>query len=120
MNMLTKGKFLELLKAVDPDPSFLVLIIKECFKMLPEAVSWKLARQLYINYFWDGEVLKVKNNLTGEEILFSSQEEVCTYLLKLGYKTNLHGVARAFTNRSDSYCNHTFYRDTKKEITYFE
>ena len=64
--MLTKGKFLELLKAVDPDPNFLVLIIKECFKMLPDAASWKLAHQLYINYFWDGTVYKLKNNLTGE------------------------------------------------------
>ena len=35
--MLTRGKFLELLNAVDPDPAFLTLIIKECFKKLPSA-----------------------------------------------------------------------------------
>jgi hypothetical protein len=118
--MLTKGKFLELLKAVDPDPNFLVLIIKECFKMLPDAASWKLAHQLYINYFWDGTVYKLKNNLTGEELLFTSNSEIKTYLNKLGYKASTADIQNAFTRRSVSFCNHTFYRDEKKEITYFE
>lgn len=120
MKMITKGKFLELLKAVDPDPNFLVMIIKECFKRLPSAASWKLARQLYINYFWDDKVYKVKNNLTGEELLFTSHDEVAMYLTKLGYKTGRAGVNNAFLSRSTTYCNHTFYRDDKKEITYFE
>jgi hypothetical protein len=118
--MLTKGKFLELLKAVDPDPGFLVLIIKECFKKLPDAVSWKLAQQLYINYFWKGKTYKLKSNLSGEEILFTSHDEVTTYLNNLGYKVKLSEVATAFARRSTTFCNHTFYRDEKKEITYFE
>lgn len=118
--MITKGKFLELLKAVDPDPAFLVMIIKECFTKLPDATSWKLSHQLYINYFWDGKVYKIKSNLTGEELLFTSHEEVSMYLNKLGYKTTMTTVSNAFSSRSLTYCNHTFYRDSKKEITYFE
>lgn len=118
--MLTKGKFLELLNAVDPDPAFLTLIIKECFKKLPSATSWKLAHQLYVNYFWDGEVYKIKSNLSGEELIFSSYNEVLMYLHKLGYTCTLAGVKSAFTRRSTEFCNHTFYRDAKKEITYFE
>lgn len=118
--MLTKGKFLELLKAIDPDPSFLVLIIKECFKRLPDAASWKLAHQLYINYFWDKKVYKIKNNLSGEELLFTSYEDVTMYLNKLGYNVGISDVNQAFIRRSVSFCNHTFYRDEKKEITYFE
>jgi uncharacterized protein YjbK len=118
--MLTKGKFLELLKAVDPDPNFLVLIIKECFKRLPDAASWKLAHQLYVNYFWDKQTYKLKNNLSGEEILFTSYEEVIMYLNKLGYNVGSMEVRQAFNRRSESFCNHTFYKDEKKEITYFE
>jgi hypothetical protein len=118
--MLTKGKFLELLKSIDPDPNFLVLIIKECFKMLPSAASWKLARQLYINYFWEGKTYKIKSNLSGEELLFTSYEEVVTYLNKLGYKVKAQEVSTAFSRRSETFCNHTFFRDEKKEITYFE
>ena len=118
--MLTKGKFLELLKSLDPDPAFLVMIIKECFGKLPDATSWKLARQLYLNYFWEGEVFKLKNNITGEELLFSSYTEINQYLTKLGYKTDNTKISVAFKNRYTDYCNHTFYNDKKKEITYFE
>lgn len=118
--MLTKGKFLELLKALDPDPNFHTAIINECFKKLPDAVAWKLSRQLYLEYFWDGEKFRCKNNITGEELLFSSYTEVVQYLTKLGYKTNNTGVANAFRSRSKDYCNHTFYNDKEKEITYFE
>lgn len=118
--MITKGKFLELLKALDPDPAFLVAIINECFKKLPDAVAWKLSRQLYLEYFWDGEKLRVKNNLSGEELLFSSNTEVAQYLNKLGYNVDNFKVGNAFRNRSQNFCNHTFYNDKKKEITYFE
>ena len=118
--MLTKGKFLELLKAVDPDPAFLVLIIKECFKRLPDGPAWKLSRQLYLEYFWDGDVYRIKNNISGEETLFSSYTEIVQYLTKLGYKATNDGVRKAFSNRSESYCNHTFYNDKEKEITFFE
>ena len=118
--MLTKGKFLELLKSLDPDPNFLVLIIKECFKRLPHAASWKLAHQLYVNYFWDKQTYKLKSNLSGEELLFTSYEEVIMYLNKLGYNVGSNEVRSAFNRRSESFCNHKFYKDEKKEITYFE
>ena len=118
--MLTKGKLLELLNAIDPDPSFLVMIIKDCFKRLPDAAAWKLAHQLYMNYFWDGEILKIKSNLSGEELMFSSFDEVTSYLQKLGYDTNLQNVRCAFRERRSNYCNHQFFRDKKEEITYFE
>lgn len=118
--MFTKGKFLELLKSMDPDPNFLVAIINECFKMLPDAVAWKLSRQLYLEYFWDGDKYRIKNNITGEELLFSSYTEIVQYLNKLGYKTDNFRVGTAFRNRSKDYCNHTFYNDKEKEITYFE
>lgn len=118
--MLTKGKFLELLKAVDPDPAFLTLIIKECFSRLPDAVAWKLSHQLYMNYYWDDEVYKIKSNLSGEELLFPSVKEVTMYLNKLGYKTNDNNVRLAFRERRSDYCNHEFFRDVKEEITYFE
>ena len=117
---LTKGKFFELLKAMDPDPNFYVLLIKECFKNLPDSVAWKLARQLYLNYFWDGHVYKLENNITHEELMFSSYEEVYMYLQKLGYQCTRSGINQAFKSRSSKYCNHTFYRDEKEEITYFE
>lgn len=118
--MLTKGKFLELLKALDPDPNFFVMIIQESFKKLPPAASWKLARQLYITYFWDGNAHKLINNLTGEELYFTSHQEIATYLNKLGYKTTTTDVNNAFARRATNYCNHEFIRDAKKEITYFE
>lgn len=118
--MLTKGKFLELLSAVDPDPNFLVMIVKECFKKLPSGTAWKLSHQLYVNYFWDGNTYKLKSNLSGEELLFTSYEEVTMYLNKLGYNVTRNEVNTAFNRRSTSFCNHTFYKDEKKEITYFE
>lgn len=118
--MITRGKFLELMDAMDPDPSFLTLIIKDCFSKLPDATAWKLSHQLYINYFWDGEVYKVKNNLSGEEIMFASYEEALMYFHKLGYKCTLDALRRAFNERRSNYCNHQFFRDYKKEITYFE
>ena len=118
--MLTKGKFLELLKAVDPDPAFLTLIIKECFSRLPDATAWKLAHQLYMNYYWDGEVYKIKSNLSGEELMFPSIKEVTMYLNKLGYNTTDNKISTAFRERRSDYCNHEFFRDNKKEITYFE
>lgn len=118
--MITKGKFLELLKAMDPDPSFMVMIIKECFKKLPDATAWKLAQQLYINYFWDGPTYKIKSNLSGEETLFTSHNEVVSYLKKLGYNASLYKVTEAFNRRSTTAFNHTFFKDEKKEITYFE
>lgn len=118
--MLSKGKFLELLKALDPDPNFLVMIVKECFKKLPSAASWKLAHQLYVNYFWDGTTYKLINNLTGEELLFTSYVEIASYLNKLGYKVTTLDVNNAFGRRAPDYCNHQFIRDKKEEITYFE
>lgn len=120
--MLTKGKFLELLKSLDPEPNFLTMIIKECFSKLPDAVAWKLSKQLYLNYFWDGPVYKIKNNLSGEELLFCSYTEIVMYLTKLGYETTNQKVAQAFRQESTKYCNHTFYavNKEKKEITYFE
>lgn len=118
--MMTKGKFLELLNSIDPDPAFITMIIKDCFKRLPDAVAWKLSHQLYMNYFWDGETYKIKSNLSGEEILFSSLEQVVSYLTKLGYKTTHDAVRRAFNERRTDYCNHMFFKDIKEEITYFE
>lgn len=118
--MLTRGKFLELLKAMDPDPAFLTLIIKECFSSLPDAVAWKLAHQLYINYYWDGEVYKIKSNLSGEELMFSSSKDVTIYLNKLGYNVTESKVNNAFRDRRVDWCNHQFMRDIKEEITYFE
>lgn len=121
--MLTKGKLLELLKCMDLDPAFLTMIIKECFEQLPDVVSWKLSRQLYVKYFWQGEVLTLKNNLTGEEQLFTSNSEVYQYLTGLGYKTSMQGIRDAFSFRRSNYCNHEFFKpikETKKEITYFE
>lgn len=118
--MMTKGKLLELLNSIDSDPAFFTMIIKDCFKRLPDAVAWKLSHQLYMNYFWDGEVYKIKSNLSGEEILFSSLDEVTSYLNKLGYKTNHNNVRLAFRERRVDYCNHQFFKDVKEEITYFE
>ena len=121
--MLTKGKFLELLKAVDPDPNFLVTIVKECFKMLPDAASWRLAHQLYMNYYYDGPIFKIKSLLTGEEILFPNEDAVLTYLVKLGYDTDMKHIRSAFSRGLQDYCSHSFYKasgDNKKEITYFE
>ena len=121
--MLTKGKFLELLKAVDPDPNFLVTIVKECFKMLPDAVSWKLAHQLYMNYYYDGPTYKIRSLLTGEEILFPDVDSVVTYLHNLGYDCDIKSIRKAFAIGRKDYCSHTFFSasgSNKKEITYFE
>lgn len=118
--MLTKGKLLELLNAIDPDPAFLTMIIKDCFKRLPDATAWKLSHQLYMNYFWDGDTFKIKSNLSGEELLFPSLDEVTMYLNKLGYSTTKDRVRHAFNERRSDYCNHQFFRDVKEEITYFE
>lgn len=118
--MFTKGKFMELLKAMDPDPSFLTLIIKECFQKLPDSAAWKLSHQLYMNYFWDGEVFKIKSNLSGEELLFPSVKEVTMYLNKLGYNVTETKISLAFRERRSDYCNHEFFKDKKEEITYFE
>jgi hypothetical protein len=87
---------------------------------LPSAASWKLAHQLYVNYFWDKQTYKLKSNLSGEELLFTSYEEVIMYLNKLGYNVGSNEVRAAFNRRSESFCNHKFYKDEKKEITYFE
>lgn len=118
--MLTKGKLLELLNAIDPDPAFLTMIIKDCFKRLPDATAWKLSHQLYMNYFWDGDTYKIKSNLSGEELLFPSLDEVVMYLNKLGYDTTRERIRIAFKDRRSDYCNHQFFRDVKEEITYFE
>ena len=96
-------------------------IVNECFKHLPDAVAWKLSRQLYLEYFWDGDKYKIKNNITGEELYFTSYVEIVSYLRKLGYTTNPRAICDAFNRHSLNYCNHAFLESTReKEITYFE
>lgn len=121
--MFTKGKFLELLKSIDPDPNFLVSIVKECFKMLPDATAWRLAHQLYMNYYYDGPVIKLRSLLSGEEILFPDAEAILNYLQKLGYDCDLKHVKLAIGKCSRDYCSHSFFNasgNNKREITYFE
>jgi len=120
--MFTRGKFLELLKSLDPEPNFFISIINFCFSKLPDVVSSKLAQQLYLKYYFTGDKLIVINNITHEEHYFTSNREVYDYLKVLGYKPGMNSISVAFREGSTSYCNHTFIKeyDKEKEITYFE
>lgn len=117
---LTKGKFLEILNAIDPDPQLLARIVTDCMKRLPDAYSWQLAQQLYMQYYWKGPVITLTNNITGVVRKFASNQDIITYLQELGYTCSPSGVSGAIRSRSRNYCNHTFDRENEKEITYFE
>lgn len=117
---MTKEKFLALLKTLNGDTNFVVLIIQTLFEDLPPTVAWSLAHNLYLKYYWDGPLYKVISNLNKKEHLFSSYEDCANYLKQLGYDATASKVASAFQRRSTSYCNHTFINDETKEITYYE
>ena len=118
--MLTKGKFLQLIEAMKGDNNFLVAIINACFKLLPPAFTWKLSHDLYFQYYWTGPVYTLTNNITGVVTHFASPADASNYLQSLGYKASTIAVSNAFKNRSITFCNHTFDRPEKEEITYYE
>lgn len=120
--MFTRGKFLDLLRSLDPEPNFFISIINYCFSKLSKNVSYKLAQQLYLKYYFTGDKLRVVNNITHEEHYFTCYREVLDYLKLLGYKPSSQGIATAFHEASTSYCNHSYFKefDKEKEITYFE
>ena len=116
---ITKGQLLQILNTIEPDPQLLSRIIVDLMKKLPKAYSWQLSQQLYMEYFWDGDVYTLTNNLTGVVRKFGNTQDIYTYLTSLGYKCSVDSIRRAIKDRRSNYCNHTF--DTKeKEITYFE
>ena len=116
---ITKGQLLQILNTIEPDPQLLSKIIVDLFKRLPDAYSWQLSQQLYMEYFWDGDVYTLTNNITGVVRKFGTPQEIYMYLKSLGYNCSLESIRRAIKDRKPNYCNHTF--DTKeKEITYVE
>lgn len=120
--MITKQKFIDLLKTLDPDPNFKVLIIQTLMEELPPSVSWDLSHALYLKYFYDGPLYSLKNNLNGKTRVFASYDDVANYLKALGYDTNATQVKSAFYRRALKYCNHEFINNecNKKEIIYYE
>jgi hypothetical protein len=120
--MITKQKFLDLLKTLDPDPNFKVLIIQTLMEELPSSVSWELSHALYLKYFYDGPLYSIKSNLNGKTRVFASYDDVSNYLKALGYDTNATQVKAAFYRRAPKYCNHEFINtgSNKKEIIYYE
>lgn len=117
---ITKGQLLAILDGIEPDPQLLAKIVIECMKKLPDAYSWQLAQQLYLEYFWDGPVITLTNNITHIVRKFTGTEDIVIYLKELGYSCSANGVRLAIKNRSKNYCNHTFDRDNEKEITFVE
>ena len=116
---ITKGQLLQILNTVDADPQFLSRIIVDMMKRLPKNYSWQLAQQLYMDYYFDGDVITVKNNITGVVRKFSGTQDIYTYLKSLGYACSPEGIRRAIKDRKDNYCNHSF-TTKEKEIIYFE
>lgn len=116
---ITKGQLLTILNGIEPDPQLLSKIIIDCMKRLPDAYSWQLSQQLYMEYFWDGPVITITNNITGVVRKFGTAVDICNYLKSLGYDCSPDGVRRAIRDRRANYCNHTFDAE-EKEITYFE
>ena len=118
---ITRGQFLDILSAIDPEPQFLAKIVIDTMKRLPKSYSWQLAQQLYLEYYWEGTTITLKNHITNIERKFTSAEEINTYLKNLGYKSTRQEVRNAITRRAQNYCNHQFTPDDEeKEITYFE
>ena len=121
---ITKGKLLEILNNIDPDPQLLARIVTDCMKRLPDAYSWQLSHQLYMQYYWEGPVYTVTNNLTGVSRKFGTVHDIVVYLNGLGYSNaNPKSVGKALRARSSTAFNHTFDRedekeDEEKEITY--
>ena len=116
---ITKGQLIQILNTVEPDPQLFAKIIADLFKRLPQAYAWQLSQQLYMEYFWDGDVITLTNNITGVVRKFASSHDIYIYLKSLGYKCTPDSIRRAIADRRANYCNHTF--DTKeKEITYLE
>jgi hypothetical protein len=116
---ITKGQLLQILNTVEPDPQLLSRIVVDTMKRLPQAYSWQLAQQLYLEYYWDGDVITLTNNITGVVRKFTGAKDIYIYLKSLGYDCSLESIRRAIKDRRPNYCNHTF--DTKeKEITYLE
>lgn len=130
---LTKGQLIQVLDNIDDDPQLLAKIILNAMKRLPDAYSWQLAQQLYMDYYWDGPVITVTNNITHISRKFSTSSDIATYLHGLGYKCSVSSITDAVKRGSKTYCNHTFeltkapeesspnrdtFYDNKKEITY--
>lgn len=114
---ITKGQLLQLINTVEPDPQLLTKIITDLMAKLPAAYSWQLAQQLYLEYYWDGDVITLTNNITGVVKKFGNIQDIYIYLKALGYKCTPATIRAAINDRRANYCNHTF--DTKeKEITY--
>lgn len=113
---ITKGQFLQLLNSINPDPQLLAKIIVDTFQRLPEAYAWQLSQQLYVKYFWKGDVYTLTNNLTGVSRMFTSVREITQYLSELGYKASPNTIRNAIKNREPNCYNHKFDRpDTEQE-----
>lgn len=122
---ITKGQLLNILNSIDNDPQLLAKIVLDVMKRLPDSYRWQLAQQLYMEYFWDGPIVTVTNNITGVVRKFSTATEIATYLKALGYRCSPNGVRDAIKRHSKTYCNHTFDSDydefaEEKEITFVE
>lgn len=117
---ITKGQLIDILNGLNDDPQLLAKIVVDTMKRLPDAYRWNLAQQFYMDYYWDGPVITVTNNLTGVKRKFGTIADITHYLKSLGYKCSSSSVSQAIRGHSNSYCNHTFESNEEKEITYFE
>lgn len=116
---ITKGQLLQILNTLEPDPQLFSKIIVDLMKKLPANYAWQLSQQLYVEYYWDGDVITLTNNITGVVRKFTGTQDILIYLKSLGYDCSSDGIRRAIKDRRSNYCNHKF--DAKeKEITYFE
>lgn len=105
---ITKGQLLEILNNIQDDPQLLAKVVIDTFKRLPDSYRWQLAQQLYMDYYWDGPVITITNNITHVSRKFGSYADIAYYLISLGYKATVSGVSSAARRESDSYCNHSF------------
>ena len=103
---ITKGKLVQLIASLDNDPQLLSKIIVECFKKLPDAYAWQLSQQLYIDYFYDGEVFEAYNKITGTTRRFAGASDLSRYLRGLGYDKASNAFVRKHAKDGKPYHNH--------------
>ena len=117
--VITKGQLMDILNSIEADPQLLSKIVVDTMKRLPDSYRWQLAQQLYMEYYWDGPIITVTNNLTHVSRKFGSTTDIVLYLKGLGYKASAQGVRNALAGHKD-YCNHSFETQEEKEITFVE
>lgn len=79
---MTKEQFLSVVKSQN-DAGFLKDIIKICMAQLPGVTQSSIAYEMYCIYAYEGELITLVHEKTGQEISFAGRNDAFDYLHNL-------------------------------------